>query len=97
MVQAALELMAPSYLSMSSRINRYMLPVMVCMCSAQRMALLDSVAQLEELCHCGCGLYDPHPSFLEGSILLASSLQMKMLNSQLFLNHAYLDAAMFSP
>jgi hypothetical protein len=30
------------------------------------------VALLEEVCHCGCRLYDPHPNCLEASILLAA-------------------------
>ena len=30
------------------------------------------VAFLEEVCHYGCGLWDPLPSFLEASVLLAA-------------------------
>jgi hypothetical protein len=30
--------------------------VMVCVCSAQGVALLGGVALLEWVCHCGCGL-----------------------------------------
>jgi hypothetical protein len=32
------------------------------------MALLEGVALLEEVCHCGSGLRDPHPSCLEASL-----------------------------
>ena len=46
--------------------------VMVCICSAQGVVLLGGVALLELVCHCGHGLYDPHPSCLEASMLLAS-------------------------
>jgi hypothetical protein len=30
--------------------------VMVCICSSQRVALLEGVALLEQVCHCGCRL-----------------------------------------
>ena len=30
--------------------------VMACTCSAQGVALLESVVLLEQVCHCGCGL-----------------------------------------
>ena len=30
--------------------------VMVCICSAQGVALLEGVSLLEKVCHCGCGL-----------------------------------------
>jgi hypothetical protein len=44
--------------------------VMVCMCSAQGVALLG-VALLEEVCHWGRGLEYPHPSCLDASLLFA--------------------------
>jgi hypothetical protein len=51
----------------------------VCMYSAQGVAIRRycpvgiGVALLELVCHCGCGLEDPHPSCLEVSSLLAAS------------------------
>ena len=45
--------------------------VMVHICLAQGVALLGDVALLELMCHCGCGISDPHPSCLEASILAA--------------------------
>lgn len=47
-------------------------PVMVCICLVQGVALLAGVALLQEVCHCGGGLGDPLPSCLEGSLLLAA-------------------------
>jgi hypothetical protein len=32
------------------------MPVMVCLCSAQGVALLEGVALFEKVCHCGHGL-----------------------------------------
>ena len=61
--------------------SRVMLGVMVCICLewnvmvcillAQGVAGLEGVALLEQVCHCGHGLYDPIPSYLEVSSLLA--------------------------
>jgi len=45
---------------------------MVCICLIQGMSLLEGVALLEEVCHCGGGFGDHRPSFLEVSLLLAS-------------------------
>ncbi len=46
---------------------------MVCICSAQGVALLEGVTLLEEVCHCGGGLGDPPPSCLRiFSLLLVS-------------------------
>ena len=36
--------------------------VVVCICLAQRVALLGGVDLLEEVCHCGDGLSDPPPT-----------------------------------
>jgi hypothetical protein len=44
--------------------------LIVCICLAQGMALLGGLVLLEWVCHCGCGLKDPHPSFLGASLLL---------------------------
>jgi hypothetical protein len=47
--------------------------VMVCISSSQRVALLEDVALLEEVCHCEDGLGDLPPSCLRmPSLFLAS-------------------------
>jgi len=47
--------------------------MMVFICLAQGVALLEGMALLEEVCHCGGGIGDPHPSCLGlFSLFLAS-------------------------
>ena len=51
----------------------YMGPVMVCICSSQRVALFKSVDLLEEVCHCGDGLGDLLPRYLSMPSLFLTS------------------------
>lgn len=46
--------------------------VVVWLCLANGVALLGGVGLLEELCHCGSGIWDPPPSCLETSLLQAT-------------------------
>jgi hypothetical protein len=46
--------------------------VIVWICLARGVALFGGVALLELVCHCGRGLWDPHPNSLEVSIQLAA-------------------------
>lgn len=57
------------------------------MCLSQGVALLGGVTLLEKVCH-----YDTPPNHMEANS--PGSLQMKIQNSQLLLQHACLDAAM---
>jgi len=54
-------------------LNMYV--VMVCICSFQGVSLLEGVALLEEVCHCGGGLGDPPPSFLRMLSLFLTSFR----------------------
>ena len=61
---------------------------------AQGVVLLGGVALLEEVHHCGGWGTLRHSSYSPEDAESSSSLQIKMLNSQLLQHHAYLDAAM---
>ena len=47
--------------------------LMVCICSAQGVALLEDVAKLQEVCHSGDGLGDSPPSCQRMLILFLAS------------------------
>lgn len=72
-------------------------PVMVCICLTQEVALLEGVALLEEVCDCPDSAWRPSSYLPEDAQSVAGFLQVKMQNSQLLLHHACLEAAMLLP
>jgi hypothetical protein len=74
--------------------------VMVCICLAQGMILLEGMALLDKV-HMilleRCVPVGTSFVLVSGNKYSASSLQMQVLNSQFLLHHACLDAAMLLP
>jgi hypothetical protein len=51
--------------------------VVVWICLAQEVALLGGVALLEEVCHCGCGLWDPFSNQWRRLSLLLTAFRLR--------------------
>ena len=50
-------------------------------CLVQGVALLGGVALLEDVCHCGCGQWDPPPNHVGASLLAAFRWRGRTLSS----------------